>query len=71
MGHTSPILGKKLETKILFQTLVSELKKKSFWGNKQNKENNTRLSRSCGFTWKQGKLPLCYQITMEERSTNV
>lgn len=30
MGHTSPILGKKLETKILFQTLVSELKKKVF-----------------------------------------
>lgn len=37
MGYTSPILEKERKTKILFQTLVSELKKKC-WGKQTTKQ---------------------------------
>lgn len=42
MGHTSPISEKERETKILFQTLVSELKKKVL-GKTDKKQKTTHL----------------------------
>jgi len=68
MGHTSPILGKERETKILFQTLVSELKKKRVLGKTDNKNTNNS-PRPCDLPGKQGVLPPWYQIREEESLT--
>lgn len=68
MGHTSPILGKERETKILFQTLVSELKKKkSFGKNRQQQTKNSPSLVTC-----QGNKECCLsanQIREEESLT--